>query len=104
MMLLAVCAIVNLIAQNYNHPLHIGVVVIMKRKSAIIVKAFRRNYHSNAAIVCSPKVAGAVSLTQPVSSSYRWHVIFVAQFCYGRAPSTVFPPSFVTVYFTLNLH
>jgi len=89
MMLLAICAIGNLIAQNYNHPLHIGVVVIMNRRIAIIVKAFRLNYHIKAAIDCSPVVAGAVSLTQPVSFSYRWDVIFVAQFCYGRACSAV---------------
>lgn len=54
MMLHAICAIGNLIAQNYNHPLHIGVVeVIMKRRIAIIVKAFRLNYHIYAAIDCT---------------------------------------------------
>jgi hypothetical protein len=53
MKLLAICAIGNLIAQN-NHQLHVGVVVIMKRRIAIIIKAFRLNYHINAAIDCSP--------------------------------------------------
>jgi hypothetical protein len=77
-MLLAVCAIGNLIAQNYNNPLiysyKLGVVIITKRRITTIVQAFPL------IVECRPpsivaQVAGAVSLPQPVSSSYRWQVI-----------------------------